>query len=89
MVEWLSYYVCIRWNGVQSSTSDIDETCNFVTLYKFLPHIGLHHTWEKKKKEEDKGGGCEEPLDNSSKKNGATAFGGEATVACRLRRASQ
>jgi hypothetical protein len=44
MVEWLPYCVCIRWNSVQSSTPDSNENLYFVTFYKFLPHIGLHHT---------------------------------------------
>jgi hypothetical protein len=44
MEEWLLYCVCTHWDRVQSLTSDIGKTCNFVTFYEFLPHIGVHHT---------------------------------------------
>jgi hypothetical protein len=37
MVEWLLYCVCIRWNSVQSSTSDIKKSLKMSRLRRFCP----------------------------------------------------
>ncbi len=37
MVEWLSYCICICWNSVQSSTSDIKKSLKMSRLRHFCP----------------------------------------------------
>ncbi len=44
MQEWLLYCVCINEKCLNPVLQTSIKTGNFVTFYKFLIHLGMHHT---------------------------------------------